>query len=81
MEIVKPGAQQLMGDKGSYLPNCQTNLVIDLYAPSLLFWNFTNTTAYHFNQCEPSSTSASIVTQPNLIKQATMSKARMLLAS
>ena len=32
------------GDKGSYLPNCQTNLVIALRELSLLFWHFINTT-------------------------------------
>ena len=35
------------GDEVSYLPNCQTNLVIALHAPSLLFWHFINTTSYH----------------------------------
>ena len=28
------------GDEGSYLPNCQSNLVIALHALSLLFCNF-----------------------------------------
>ena len=41
------GAQQIKGDKCSYLPKCQTNLVIVLHALSLLFCNFTNKTAYH----------------------------------
>ena len=43
------------GDDGSYLPNCQTNLVIALHALSLLFWHFINTTAYHLGWYEPSS--------------------------
>ena len=43
------------GDEGSYLPNCQTNLVITLHAPSLLFWHFIITTAYHLGRYEPSS--------------------------
>ena len=34
------GAQQLTGNEGSYLPNCQTNLVIVLHAMSLLFKYF-----------------------------------------
>ena len=32
------------GDKGSYLPNCKTNLVIALRELSLFFWHFINTT-------------------------------------
>ena len=43
------------GGKGLYLPNCQTNLVIDLDALSLLFCIFMNTTAYHLGRDEPSS--------------------------
>ena len=35
------------GDEGSYLPNYQSNLAIALYALSLLFCIFVNTTAYH----------------------------------
>ena len=38
------------GGKGLYLPNCQTNLVIDLDALSLLFCIFMNTTAYHLGR-------------------------------
>ena len=41
------------GGKGSYLPNCKTNLVIALYTLSLLFFKFT--TAYHLGRYEPSS--------------------------
>ena len=37
------------------LPNCQTNLVIALHAPSLLLCHFINTTAYHLGRYEPSS--------------------------
>ena len=43
------------GDEVSYLPNCQTNLVIALHAPSLLFWHFINTTAYDLGRYMPSS--------------------------
>ena len=43
------------GGEGLYLPNCETNLVIALYTPSLLFCKFINTTAYHLGRYEPSS--------------------------
>ena len=43
------------GGEGSYLPNCQTNLVIALYTLSLLFCKFINTKAYHLGRYEPSS--------------------------
>ena len=36
------GALQLMGDEGSYLPNCPTNLDIVLHTLSPLFWHFIN---------------------------------------
>ena len=36
-----------MGPEDSNLPNCQTNLVIVLYALPLFFCNVINTTAYH----------------------------------
>ena len=39
------GAQQLMGDVGSHLPNCQTNFVIILFVLSHV--HLINTTAYH----------------------------------
>ena len=42
------------GGKGSYLPNCQTTLVIALDALFLLFFIFINTTAYHLGRYEPS---------------------------
>ena len=38
-------------------PNWQINLVILLHELSILFSNFTNTTAYHFDWYEPSSPS------------------------
>ena len=41
--------------RGLYLSNCQTNLVIALYALSLLFCKFINTTAYHLGRYKPSS--------------------------
>ena len=43
------------GDEGLYLLNCQTNLVIALYTPSLFFCKFINKTAYHLGRYEPSS--------------------------
>ena len=36
------------GDEDSFLPNCQSNLVIALDAQSLLFCNFIKTAAYHW---------------------------------
>ena len=44
------GVQQQTGDECLYLPNCQTNLVIDLHGQSLLFWHFIKTTAYHLGK-------------------------------
>ena len=32
LRLLSRGARQLMGDEGSYLPNCQTILVIALHA-------------------------------------------------
>ena len=43
------------GGKGSFMPNCQTNLVIARCMLSLLFCKFINTTAYHLGRYEPSS--------------------------
>ena len=43
------------GHEGLYLLNCQTNSVIALHAPSLLFWHFINITAYHLGRYEASS--------------------------
>ena len=34
------------GDEGSYMPNCQSSLVIVLHAMTLLFCDFKTTTAY-----------------------------------
>ena len=42
----QPGSSLVERGAGWYLPNCQTNLVIDLYTLSLLFCKFINTTAY-----------------------------------
>ena len=53
--IGKPLSSLVEGGEGSYLPNCQTNLVIALDALSLLFCIFINTTAYHLGRYEPSS--------------------------
>ena len=42
-----PWSSLVEGGEGSYLPNCQTTLVIALDAMILLFCIFINTTAYH----------------------------------
>ena len=52
--IVKPWSSLVEGGEGSYLPNCQTTLVIALDALSILFCIFINITAYHLGRCEPS---------------------------
>ena len=51
--IAEPWSSLVEGGKGSFLPICQTNLVID--ALSLLIGIFINTTAYHLGRYEPSS--------------------------
>ena len=43
------------GDEGSYLSNCQTNLVIAFHTQSLLFRHFINSTAYRLGRYKPSS--------------------------
>ena len=43
------------GGEDSYLPDCQTNLVIALDALSLLFCIFINTTAYQLGISPPST--------------------------
>ena len=48
------GVQQLTGDEGLYMPNCQTILVVVLHALSLLLCHFINTTAYHLDRYESS---------------------------
>ena len=50
-----PWSSLVEGGEGLYLPNCQTNLVIALYALSLLFCKFINTTANHLGRYDPSS--------------------------
>ena len=50
--IIERLDSELMGDEGSYLPNCQTNLDIALQALSLLLCNFINTTAYTLGQIQ-----------------------------
>ena len=50
-----PWSSLVEGDEGLYMPNCQTNLVIAIHAPSLLFKHFINTTAYHLGRYKPSS--------------------------
>ena len=49
-----PWSSLAEGGEGSYLPNCQTNLVIAIYTLSQLFCKFINTTAYHLGRYEPS---------------------------
>ena len=56
-EILYPGSTLVDGGEGSYLPNCQTNLVIALCTLSLLLCKFLNTTAYHLSRYKPSSSS------------------------
>ena len=51
----RPWSSIVEGGEGSFLINCQTNLVIALYTLSLLFCKFINTTGYHLGRCEPSS--------------------------
>ena len=53
-DALMQGAWQLTGYEGSYLANCQTNLVIALHALSLLFCSFINTTAIHLGRYKPS---------------------------
>ena len=48
-----PWTSVVEGDEGSYLPNCQTNLLIALYKLSLLFCKLINTTAYKLGRHEP----------------------------
>ena len=50
-----PWGSLVQGGEGLYLPNCQTNLVIDLYTLSLLFCKFIYTTAHHLGRYKPSS--------------------------
>ena len=51
--LVKSWSSLVEGGEGSYLPNCQANLVIALNTLSLLFCKFINTTAYHLGRYEP----------------------------
>ena len=53
--MLYPWSSLVEGGEGSFLPNCQTNLVIALYTLSLLFCKFINTTAYHLGRIKPSS--------------------------
>ena len=53
--ISKAWSSLVEGGEGSYLPNCQTNLVIALYKLSLFFCKFINTTAYHLGRSKHSS--------------------------
>ena len=59
------------GHEGSYLANCQSNLVIVLDAQSLLVFIFTNTTAYHWADvscCTPCQVHVSLTfTNPEII--------------
>ena len=51
---VKAWSSLVEGGEGLYLLNCQTILVIALYALSLLFCIFINTTAYDLGRYKPS---------------------------
>ena len=52
---VKTWSSLVEEDEGSYLPNCQTNLVFALCTLSLLFCKFINATAFQLGRCKPSS--------------------------
>ena len=41
-----PWTSLVEGDEGSYLPNCQSNLIIFLHTSFLLFCSFINTKVY-----------------------------------
>ena len=58
--MIKPWSSLVEGVEGSYLPNCQTTLVIVLDALSLLFCIFINTTASHLGRYKPSPPSTSM---------------------
>ena len=49
-----PWSSLVEGGEGSYLPHCQTTLVIALDTLFLLFCIFINTTAYHLGRYKPS---------------------------
>ena len=51
---VKAWSSLVEGGEGSYLPNCQTILVIVLDALFLFFCIFINTTTYHLGRYKPS---------------------------
>ena len=53
-QSLHPWSSFVEGGEASYLPNCQTTLVIALDALSLLFCIFINTTSYHLGRYEPS---------------------------
>ena len=52
--ICEPWSSLVEGGEGSYLPNCETTLVIALDVLSLLFCIFVNTTSYHLGRYKPS---------------------------
>ena len=60
------------GGEDSYLPDCQTNLVIALDALSLLFCIFINRTAYHLGRYKPSSPVSCRTPRINIILQVSM---------
>ena len=47
---IQPWSSLVEGGEGSYLPNCQTTLVIALDSLSLLFCIFESTTVYHLGR-------------------------------
>ena len=59
--------QSVEVDEGSYLPNCQLNIVIALHTLSLLVCIFINTTAYYLGGYEPSFLSPKEL--PGMVKQ------------
>ena len=63
-QITCPWSSLIEGDEGSYLPNCNSNLVITLHELSLLFCNFINTSAYRLGRYEPSCTISCCAPQP-----------------
>ena len=53
LTIVNSWSSLVAGNEGSYLPNCQTNIVIVLHALYIFFCNFINTTAYLWDDTSP----------------------------
>ena len=60
------------GDKGLYLPNCQTNWVFVLHVLSLMLWHCINTTAYHLGRYKSSSPSTKDLHDVALVRDLTL---------